>query len=177
MPSFTRGIVVASYRKKLCMLGAAGVGKTSLVERYVAGTFSDRYVATVGTKVDRTIITLGFDAVSVMLWDLPSADPAEETRLRYLQGAAGYLLVVDGTRAETLEHALRLHASAHATLGDVPFAVVLNKADLAPQWTVDGEAVDALAARGWAVHMTSAKGGEGVVEAFETLARQVIGAP
>jgi small GTP-binding protein len=168
---------VASYRKKLCMLGAAGVGKTSLVQRFVAGTFSDRYVATVGTKVDRKIITLGLDEVSVMLWDLQSAEPPEEARLRYLQGSAGYLLVVDGTRAETLEHALRLHASAHATLGDVPFAVVLNKADLAAQWTVDGATVDALAARGWAVHTTSAKGGEGVREAFEALARRMIGAP
>jgi GTPase SAR1 family protein len=159
------------------MLGAAGVGKTSLVQRFVAGTFSDRYIATVGTRVDRKIITLGLDVVSVMLWDLQSAEAPEDSRLRYLHGSAGYLLVVDGTRAETLEHALRLHASAHATLGDVPFAVVLNKADLAPQWTVDGAAVDALAARGWTVHTTSAKGGEGVREAFETLARRTIGAP
>ena len=40
-------------QKKICMLGATGVGKTSLVSRYVLSVFSDKYLTTIGVKIDR----------------------------------------------------------------------------------------------------------------------------
>ena len=46
-------------QKKVCMLGAAGVGKTSLVSRYVRSIFSDKYLTTLGVKIDKKVITLG----------------------------------------------------------------------------------------------------------------------
>ena len=40
-------------QKKICMLGAYGVGKTSLVRRYVKSIFDEKYLITVGVTIDK----------------------------------------------------------------------------------------------------------------------------
>jgi hypothetical protein len=59
--------------RKVCMLGAAGVGKTSLVRRLVEGLFSGRYLSTVGVKVDRKSVPVGDDQVNMILRDIEGA--------------------------------------------------------------------------------------------------------
>jgi hypothetical protein len=56
----------------------------------------------------------------------------------------------------------------------VPFSVIINKADLSDRWDVDDAAVRQLTARGWTVTRTSAMTGEGVNEAFLTLAQRMV---
>ena len=86
-------------QKKICMLGAFAVGKTSLVQRFVKSLFSDRYLTTVGVKIDKKIVTVGDTEVSLVLWDLAGEDEFQSVQTSYLRGASGYLLVIDGTRA------------------------------------------------------------------------------
>ena len=43
-------------QKKICMLGGFGVGKTSLVSRFVTSIFSDNYLTTIGVKIDKKSI-------------------------------------------------------------------------------------------------------------------------
>ena len=45
-------------QKKVCLLGAYGVGKTSLVSRFVHSIFSDKYLTTVGVKIDKKSVTV-----------------------------------------------------------------------------------------------------------------------
>ncbi len=47
-----------SAKLKICMAGEAGVGKTSLIRRYVLDEFDDRYVATLGTKITKKSLTV-----------------------------------------------------------------------------------------------------------------------
>nr|MBP9202126.1 hypothetical protein [Gemmatimonadales bacterium] len=75
-------------QKKLCMLGAVGVGKTSLVRRFVESLFSERYQATVGVKIDRKVVTVGPDTLNLMLWDLQGEAEHQAARLEYLRGSA-----------------------------------------------------------------------------------------
>ena len=162
------------FQKKVCMLGAFAVGKTSLVARLVHGIFSERYLTTVGVKIDRKALTVGGRDVSLILWDIHGEDEFQRVRETYLRGAAGYLLVVDGTRRSTLETAIQLQERAAAAIGDVPFLVLLNKSDLEEDWELDGEAVAGLLARGWTVMRTSARSGASVEEAFRTLAGRIV---
>lgn len=161
-------------RKKICMLGASAVGKTSLVKRFVEGIFSERYLTSVGVKIDRKTVRVGTVSVDLLLWDLNGEDRFQSVSMRYLRGAAGYLLVVDGTRKETLGRALLLHQRAQATLGSVPCVVVLNKVDLAPTWEVQDTDPDLLAVGARTVTKTSAKTGTGVEEAFLHLATALV---
>jgi small GTP-binding protein len=161
-------------QKKICMLGAFAVGKTSLVARFVQGIFSEKYHTTVGVKIDKKVVSVGPQTLSLILWDLYGEDEFQKIRMSYLRGSSGYLLVVDGTRLLTLEHALLLQKSAQEALGDVPFVLLLNKADLADEWEIPQESLAELTQHGWSVIITSAKTGQGVEEAFLVLARTIV---
>lgn len=153
------------------MLGAFGVGKTSLVSRFVTSIFSDKYLTTVGVKIDKKTVTVPSGEMTLMLWDIYGQDEFQTVRDSYLRGASGYLLVADGTRHATLDTATALQQKAEGVVGPVPFLLLLNKADLDAAWQVDERALWKLAERGWGVLKTSAKTGAGVEDAFARLAR------
>lgn len=161
-------------QKKICMLGATGVGKTSLVARYVLSLFSDTYMTTIGVKVDKKNVSVDGQDVTLMLWDIYGEDEFQTVRTSYLKGASGYLLVADGTRPLTLDMARQLQAKAAEVVGQAPFILVLNKADLSDQWHLDDRAIWRLVEDGWSVVRTSARTGEGVEDAFAKLTRRIL---
>jgi small GTP-binding protein len=161
-------------QKKICMLGGFAVGKTSLVARFVSSIFSDKYLSTVGVKIDKKELTVDGKDVTLMLWDIYGQDEFQTVQTSYLRGMSGYLLVVDGTRVATLDTARELQVKAAEVAGTAPFILLLNKLDLAPQWEVDEKALFKLADQGWRIVRTSAKTGEGVQHAFETLTRAML---
>ena len=160
-------------QKKVCLLGAFAVGKTSLVARFVKSIYSDQYLTTVGVKVDKKAIRLDDEEINLIVWDLAGEDEFQKVRMDYLRGAAGYLLVADGTRGNTLETARMLEQRVTETFGAIPFVCLLNKADLTNEWEIDDQTFDGIRAQGWDVLKSSAKSGEGVEEAFQMLARKV----
>ncbi len=161
-------------QKKICMLGSYAVGKTSLVAQYVHGIFSEEYLTTIGVKIDKKSVEVEGERIDLLLWDLNGQDRFQDVSMSYLRGSAGYLLVADGTRKDTVEAALLLNERAQEALGQVPFLLLINKNDLADEWEVDHRVVDDLRARGWTVLITSAKTGTRVDEAFHTLAQRLV---
>lgn len=162
--------------RKICMLGAFATGKTSLVGRLVKSIFSEKYQSTIGVKIDKKTVDLDGRPLSLILWDLAGEDDFVSVQMRYLRGSAGYLLVVDGTRPDTLETALLLHRRVVHEVGELPFVLVLNKADLVNEWAIGDEDSDYLGLRGQALatFRTSAKTGDAVNDAFDVLARGVM---
>jgi small GTP-binding protein len=164
-------------QKKICMLGSFSVGKTSLVARFVSSVFSEKYLTTVGVKIDKKTLTVDGADVMLMLWDIYGEDDFQKLRLSYLRGAAGYLLVVDGTRSATLEVALGLQQRVASEVGPLPFVLCLNKADLRAQWEIDLALIAERArTEGWIVIETSAKLGTGVEDAFAAMASRMLAA-
>jgi len=154
---------------KICLIGATAVGKTSLVARLVSSIFQERYATTIGVKIETRRVERGGRAVNLVIWDLSGEDEFQSVQPSYLRGAAGYLIVIDGTRHATVDTAVLLEAKARATTGDAPFVVVLNKADLVASWDIDARTLESLERRRWSLVRTSAKTGEGVDEAFNKL--------
>jgi small GTP-binding protein len=161
-------------QKKICLLGAFGVGKTSLTRRFVDSIFSDTYLTTVGVKIDKKAVAVGTNTVNLLIWDIAGEDEVSAVRTSYLRGAAGYLLVVDVTRAQTLEVARSIRDRVAAEIGDTPFLCLLNKTDVA-EWDVGATRIEELERAGWTMLRTSAKTGEGVEAAFDELARRITG--
>jgi small GTP-binding protein len=161
-------------QKKVCMLGSFAVGKTSLIKRFVESIFSDRYLTTVGVKIDKKIVTVEGHDVTVMLWDLYGEDEFQKLRMSYLRGASGYLLVADGTRLASLDKAIAIRDEAEKVFGRTPFVVVLNKCDLTQDWEITPEKEAELSGRAWNVVRTSAKTGEGVEFAFQSLIKAML---
>ena len=162
-------------QKKVCMLGSFSVGKTSLVRRFVESIFSDTYLTTVGVKIDKKLLQVDGQDLTLMLWDIYGEDEFQKLRMSYLRGASGFLLVADGTRRATLDKALAIKEEAGKALGTVHSVIVLNKCDLSENWEIDPEKEKEFAGRGWSVVRASAKTGEGVEEVFAALARAMLG--
>ncbi len=161
-------------QKKNCMLGAFAVGKTSLVKRLVSGIFPEKYLTTVGVKIDQKSLSVGGQGILLVLWDLYGDDVFQKVRASYLQGSSGYILVIDGTRQETVDVACSLHELALKTIGPVPFVLLLNKHDLVDEWVVECPMISDLSAQACLVSMVSAKTGEGVEAAFFVLSEAML---
>lgn len=165
----------ATLQKKICMLGGFSVGKTSLVRRYVASIFSETYLTTVGVKIDKKTVELSGRTVNLILWDLAGEDDIASLRMSYLRGAAGYVLVADGTRPATLDVALSLRERVETEYGSLPFVLLLNKNDLIEQWALGDDVIAGLRQNGWWVQPSSARTGEGVEDAFTDIAVRLTG--
>ena len=162
-------------KKKICMLGAFAVGKTSLVARFVKSIFSEKYLTTVGVKIDKKNLSVGDQEMLLMLWDLAGEDEFLQVRMSYLRGSDGYFLVADGTRRATLDKAIELQQRAETEIGDVPFILLINKADLKSEWEIQESEVAALIEKGWAVFETSAKTSANVEEVFQLIGEKMLG--
>ncbi|MBN1558481.1 MAG: GTP-binding protein [Lentisphaerae bacterium] len=161
-------------KRKICMLGAYAVGKTSLVAAFVSSLFSDRYLTTVGVKIEKKRVQADGTEVDLLIWDVQGEDETRRIPESYLRGAAGYVLVADGTRSDTLETARRIRGRVEAAGAGRPFVLLLNKADLKDEWEIDADAEAALRKAGWPVYRTSAKTGDNVEAAFVRLTRAML---
>jgi small GTP-binding protein len=161
--------------KKICMLGASGVGKTSLVQRFVRSIYSAKYHMTVGVKIDKKEVTVAGEDVTLMLWDLQGEDETFKVRPSFLRGASGYFLVIDLTRHETLINAFAIQKMIETELDvKLPFIALFNKSDLVEEIQISPDEISQLAEQGWNIVQTSAKSGEMVEESFIDLAKKVV---
>lgn len=160
-------------KKKVCLIGMWGVGKTSLVQQFVNSIYDEKYHSTLGVKVDTKELSVGDTDVKLMLWDIAGAEGDFSMPMHYMNGAAGYILVIDGTRPETLECAVELATRINEKIGDIPFVIMANKSDL--EWDITGADIDAaLGEFGQVWFSGSAKTGENVELAFNTLTEKLL---
>ena len=162
--------------KKICLLGDGGVGKTSLIGRYVLDCFSDDYIVSFGTKVSKKVIDYDDVRLTLMIWDILGQKSQKSLHGAYYNGANGVLLVCDGSRPETLLHLPEWKEDLENVTGAVPVVPIVNKADL-PSALSDGDLSSVRGAMGREFLFTSAKTGTGVQEAFEHLGRRILGVP
>ena len=158
---------------KLCMLGDFGVGKTSLVARFVHSTFSEKYLTTIGVKVDTKEVALdGRATCKLVIWDIAGRSHLDALNMTYLRGASALLLVADGTRERSLNTALDLLMQSRTLLPDAAVVLAVNKLDLVERWEVAPASLAELR-RSLPVHETSARSGEGVEAAFADIAMRL----
>lgn len=162
------GLDEGMKKKKICMVGDFSVGKTSLTQKFVNNVFSDKYLTTVGVKID----TVEVMDTKLVVWDVAGRDSLSPINVSYLVGASGVILVADGTRSSTVEGLLDIWATVEGRIGAVPCVVALNKADL-DDWNVDGDVIDDFRDKGWRVFETSAKDGVAVEALFHALVEKL----
>lgn len=166
-------------KTKVVLAGAPGVGKTSLVRRYVKNEFRDSYGTTLGAIVYKREVNLQLGVrrihVTMPVWDvMGQVGGADMFRDIDLFGAQGVLVVCDVTDEATLQP-LRWRVDAVAKVaGNVPVHILLNKSDLGPNEDVKNAGLRTGLNRGMPCYLTSAKSGDNVVAAFEDLARRIV---
>ncbi len=159
--------------RKVCLLGDGGVGKTSLVRRFVEDLFSDKYIVSFGTKVSKKVLLLDEVELTLMIWDVLGQKSDDSLHAAYYKGANGALLVGDLTRPETLDHLAKWREDFLKVEKDAITIIVGNKADL--EMAVAPADLAALSKNlDSPLQRTSAKTGEGVERAFEQLGRRLL---
>lgn len=161
---------------KVCVVGDFAVGKTSVVERFVNNQFSEKYLTTVGVKIDTKEIDLpGRDVrQKLIIWDVAGTDRFADTEFAYLRGASGYIFVADGTRPQTLATVLDIRGRIEQKYGSKVAVLLINKHDLSGQWEVSAERFEALATEFDAAYLTSARTGAEVEAALTRLAELIV---
>ena len=164
------------FTSKVCIVGDFAVGKTSVVERFVNNQFSEKYLTTVGVKIDTKEIELPARDVrlKLIIWDVAGSDRFSHVEFSYLRGAAAYVFVADGTRAVTIEAAESLRREIEERYGAKPSVMLVNKSDLVDGWEVSDDRLAKLGERYGQVFRTSAKTGDAVELALIRLAELII---
>ncbi len=161
---------------KVCVVGDFAVGKTSLVERFVHNHFSEKYLSTVGVKIDTKELVFSDRNVAqkLVIWDVAGSDRFGHTEFAYLRGANGYIFVADGTRPTTLGSVDSLREQISGQFGEAPAVLLINKRDLEVDWDIGQKRLERLRDSHADVFLTSAKSGDEVERAMQRLAEKII---
>lgn len=161
------------YQHKICLLGASSVGKTSLVKQFVEGIFDEKYLTTIGVKIDKKVVSIDDIKVQFLLWDIEGNDRYNVFQERYLRGASAFIIVVDQTRMSSLMQGLNIHALARKS-SNCPAILAINKQDLEPEWHWEDKGLEDYKGLFDLQFYTSAKTGENVENMFSTLAQLLL---
>ncbi|NJK47778.1 GTP-binding protein [Candidatus Gracilibacteria bacterium] len=166
--------------KKICFLGDYGVGKTSLIRRFVDRQFSDQYLSTLGVKISRKLVeipkqnSLESQQIQLLIWDLEGRTKFHAITPSYLQGATGAVIVADINRQDTIDR-VREHAQLATSVNPkgIKLIVALNKADLQEDEFYETEKFSDYPEI-IVTYMTSAKTGQNVDEIFQKLTHSMM---
>ena len=169
---------------KITLLGEGAVGKTSLRRRYLGEGFTKGYSMTIGADFAVKKVYIEGVEYTLQIWDLAGQQRFSAVREVYYRGTSGSLLVFDITRPETYEAIPNwLHELIRNNKNRiVPMVLIGNKADIrdtnpysVPREYAEQYAESLAKWSGFEVPYieTSAKTGENVESAFETLAKQI----
>lgn len=116
--------------RKVVLVGHFGVGKSSLVRRFVQNTFSDNYIVTIGVHILKKEIKINDLDLTLIIWDIEGKDDIEKVRSSYLLGTSGFIYVIDPTRPQTFERFNDEKAFIIENFPTAQLVSVANKIDL-----------------------------------------------
>jgi len=175
--------MIEKYIYKIIIIGDPGVGKTSLINRYVEEKFEAEYKATIGTNIlkKELLIDDGKDKkiVDLTLWDIAGQEKWRHYRHIYYRGSQGCFVVYDVTRPITFKNVEEVWVRDlfnYLESRDLPMILISNKNDLNEVKRVsENEGLECTRKIGaLSFVQTSAKTGENVLKAFETMANALL---
>ena len=157
--------------KKIILTGSFGVGKTSLFNKFIYNKFDDKYLTTIGVKVNKKAIEVEGQEVSLLLWDIAGEVSQDKIPNSYFLGSSGIIYVFDLTRPSTYKNIESDVSYLKNMTNNAVISVVGNKSDLLDQPKID-EILAGLTLKPDII--TSAKTGDNVQELFHGMGKAFI---
>jgi len=166
------------FAYKITVIGDGGVGKTSLIKRYTKDTFQKDYIKTIGAQFSRFNKNIEGDEVHLIFWDIAGQDFLFLHPLFYKESKACiivYSLEQNDLGIESLNHINLWHNELKKFCGDIPVVLFANKVDLVEKEKLDLSPIEKIIKKRNIsdFYLTSAKTGEGVLEAFNALIEEL----
>ncbi|MHC1592099.1 MAG: Rab family GTPase [Candidatus Helarchaeales archaeon] len=166
------------YVYKILLLGDGGVGKTSLLRRFIDNTFEPDYKSTIGVQFMTKVVETESETVKLIIWDIAGQSKFTSYRHLYYRDAEGIILVYDITRPRTFENlSIWITDALQRTTRKTKIALLGNKIDLEDQrlvTSVYGEQFAKLHDNIVCFFETSAATGENVNLAFRSLVEHLM---
>ncbi|MDP5106132.1 Rab family GTPase [uncultured Polaribacter sp.] len=157
--------------KKVLLVGNFGVGKTSLIRRFVLNEFSEEYISTIGVRVSSKIIQIENQEIKLLIWDVAGTSDDEKVPKAYFLGSSAAMYVFDLSREETYKNINAKVDIVKELSGLKNITIIGNKKDLVSSKEI--EAIKKLIP--FSIDLiTSAKENENVEDAFKELAKQTL---
>jgi len=164
---------------KIVVLGESGVGKTSLLLRYVQNKFTIATKSTIGSDFLSKEITAEGRPILLQIWDTAGQERFQGLGTSFYRGADGVCFVFDVTRKKTFEELAAwkkafLIQVGHEGNNDFPMIVLANKVDLENREVTKREVDEYCQKEGITYYETSAKENIKVDKAFEHIAKLIL---
>ena len=157
--------------KKVILTGSFGVGKTSLFNQFLYQRFSDKYMTTIGVKVDKKAMEIEGESLTMLIWDIAGEVSQYKVPSSYFLGASGIIYVCDLSRPITFNNIEKDLEYLRKMLPGVAIKLVGNKRDLVTQEQV--QSLQENLANAFDI-LTSAKTGENVEHLFYEIGKELI---
>jgi small GTP-binding protein len=169
-------------KAKICLVGEAVVGKTSLIRRYVESEFSDNYIMTIGVKVSKKRLEIPVPGepspalLELAVWDVMGQPKFRELlQVAYFTGVSGIIGVADLVRPTTLAALYEWIDRVDRVTSQAALVIAANKEDLIPKEKLNTEDIEALAKAFHAEwRLTSARTGKNVEEVFRLVGARIV---
>uniref|UniRef100_A0A7S4ISA4 Uncharacterized protein n=1 Tax=Vannella robusta TaxID=1487602 RepID=A0A7S4ISA4_9EUKA len=159
---------------KIVLTGDLATGKTSLIKRFVEGSFDDAVLPSICDSLSKTL-TVNGNQVEVELWDTAGQERFRTVTSSFYKGAKIVAFVYDMTKKETFDNLQHWLTEVDRCAAETAEKILIaNKSDLAGQRTVSTEDGKEFADEiGIPYFETSAKTGDNVNETFEAVVKNV----
>ena len=160
--------------KKVCVLGDPGVGKTSIINRYVKNVFSPEYLSTIGANISTKELELEEGNLILSIWDIAGQQTSRSLGTSHYKGSEGVIYVYDLTSRDSYDGLINWEYQLKKSVEDAPHVILGNKLDLVERDEIPENRLPVGFKFKSNFFMVSAKTSEGVQEAFAYLGEQIL---
>jgi len=169
------------YNFKVTIIGDGGVGKTSILRRYMSNTFEANYISTLGVDYSSKEMKVNDKNVKLTIWDISGQSKFASFSSTYLKGSFFFVIVFDVINERSFQHIPKwidvVEKAYNCNPDAVHLGVFVNKTDLEPSFNIE-KAIEKLMKhyrnRILFILETSAKTGANINDAFETIAQNLL---
>jgi small GTP-binding protein len=162
-------------RYKITVIGDGRVGKTSLISKYTLGAFDTDYVETIGAQFSKFDKEINGDNIRLLFWDIAGQDSFDFLRPSFYRDSDAAIIVYSLEKNQlgirSFENIKRWHQEVNQFCGNIPIVVFANKIDLISEDDIDHSSIQEIVEKSGFLgfYLTSAKTGQGVHIAFDTI--------